>query len=320
MGLPGRISLARVLFLAVLLAWVPAPSVALAGAMDNRRTPPPGSAVDNPGTLPPGLAVDNPRTLPPGSVTLPVGGPTPGGAGSPTPAGAGSRTPGGAGSPTPAGAGSFVPGRLLVGFEARAGERARRAAAAAVDGQVVAGTGRTGVADLDRAADARADARDRAADVRVVALDRAADVRVAARRLAGRPEVAFAEPDWVRRVDACEPSVCWHLQPRPGADVVEAHGHGHTGAGRTVAVVDTGVATGVADLAGRSTSAGVAPTPAAWPRRTGRPAPTALRWPAWSPPSTTAPAPPASPPGPGSSPTGSTAPAAASPSPTCTRP
>jgi Subtilase family/Fervidolysin N-terminal prodomain len=267
MGLPGRTSLARVLLLAVLLAWVPAPFVALAGAVDNRRTPPPGSAVDNPGTLPPGLAVDNPRTLPPGSATLPVGGPTPGGAGSPTPAaagsptsagagsrtpaGAGSRTPAGAGSPTPAGAGSFVPGRLLVGFEARAGERARRAAAAAVDGQVVAGTGRTGIADLDRAADARADARDRAADVRVVALDRAADVRVAARRLAGRPEVAFAEPDWVRRVDACEPSVCWHLQPRPGADVVEAHGHGHTGAGRTVAVVDTGVATGVADLAGQ---------------------------------------------------------------------
>src|SRR5688572_23138801 len=60
---------------------------------------------------------------------------------------------------------AFVPGRVLVGFEAGAGEQGRRTAAAAVDGRVVAGTGRT----------------------RVVELDRGADVRAAARRLADRP-------------------------------------------------------------------------------------------------------------------------------------
>jgi hypothetical protein len=157
-----------------------------------------------PGAAPAG-AVDSRRTPLPGSATLPVRG------------------------PRAAGAGSFVPGRVLVGFEAGAGERGRRSAAAAVDGQVMGGTGPT----------------------RVVALDRGADVRVAARRLAARRDVAFAEPDWIWRVDACDPAVCWHLQPRPGADVVAAHAGGHRGAGRTVAVVDTGVATGVADLAGQ---------------------------------------------------------------------
>ena len=40
---------------------------------------------------------------------------------------------------------------------------------------------------------------------RVVELGRGADVRAAARRLADRPGVAFAEPDWVRRLDACDP-------------------------------------------------------------------------------------------------------------------
>jgi hypothetical protein len=137
--------------------------------------------------------------------------------------------PPGAGVVARAGAGAFAPGRVLVGFEAGAGEEGRRAAAAAVDGRVVAGRGRT----------------------RVVTLDRDADVFAAARRLAGRPGVAYAEPDWVRRVDACDPDVCWHLQPRPGANVVHAHQGGARGAGRTVAVVDTGVAAGVADLAGR---------------------------------------------------------------------
>jgi hypothetical protein len=130
---------------------------------------------------------------------------------------------------------AFVPGRVLVRFQAGAGERGRRAAAAAVDGKVLAGTaaGRT----------------------RVVELDRGADVRAAARRLAARPGVASAEPDWVRRVDDCDPEVCWHLQPNQGAEhganVVAAHDAGATGTGRTVAVVDTGVVTGVADLAGR---------------------------------------------------------------------
>ena len=172
MGSTGRTSLARVLLLAVVLSGL---------ALGLRAAP--------------ARAVDNPRTPPPGSATLPVRG------------------------PTAAGAGSFVPG---------AGERGRRTAAAAVDGQVEGGSGRT----------------------RVVELDRDADVRAAARRLAARPDVAFAEPDWIRRVEtagACDPAVCWHLQPRPGADVVQAHSQGHRGAGRTVAVVDTGVA----DLAGR---------------------------------------------------------------------
>ena len=128
---------------------------------------------------------------------------------------------------------AFVPGRVLVRFAAGAGERGRRAAAAAVDGEVQAGRGRT----------------------RVVRLDRGADVRAAARRLAGRPGVASAEPDWLRRVDDCDPDVCWHLQPNQGAEhganVVAAHDGGATGTGQTVAVVDTGVVTGVADLAGR---------------------------------------------------------------------
>ena len=132
---------------------------------------------------------------------------------------------------------AFVPGRLLVGFEPGAGERSRQAAVAAVDGRVGAGAGG---ALGGRAAAGRAG---------VVRLDPGADVRAAARRLAGRPGVAFAEPDWIRRVDTCDPDVCWHLQPSPGADVVAAHQGGDTGDGETVAVVDTGVATGVADLA-----------------------------------------------------------------------
>ena len=114
---------------------------------------------------------------------------------------------------------------MLVGFEAGAGEQGRRAAAAAVDGRVLGGTGRT----------------------RVVELARGADVRAVARRLTDRPGVAFAEPDWVRRVEDCDPAVCWHLQSRPGANVVEAHDDGHLGADRTVAVVDTGVREAIPD-------------------------------------------------------------------------
>jgi hypothetical protein len=162
------------------------------------------SALPVAGRAAPAGAVDNPRTPPPGSSTLPVRG------------------------PIPAGVGSFVPGRVLVGFEAGAGEQGRRTAAAAVDGRVLAGKGRT----------------------RVVELDQGADVRAAARRLADRPGVAFAEPDWVRRVEACDPAVCWHLQPRPGANVVAAHDDDHRGAGRTVAVVDTGVREAIPDNPG----------------------------------------------------------------------
>ncbi|HSK36085.1 MAG TPA: hypothetical protein VLA80_05065, partial [Actinomycetota bacterium] len=40
---------------------------------------------------------------------------------------------------------AFVPGRVLVGCEAGAGEQGRRTAAAAVAGRVVAGKGRTRV-------------------------------------------------------------------------------------------------------------------------------------------------------------------------------
>ena len=121
-----------------------------------------------------------------------------------------------------------------------------------------------------------------------------ADVRAAARRLADRPGVAFAEPDWVRRVEACDPAVCWHLQPRPGANVVAAHDDDHRGAGRTVAVVDTGVREPIGDDPGTggvdetndstsgtgSPSAGAAATTAASRPSPRPPSPTAPRWPA----------------------------------------
>jgi hypothetical protein len=55
-------------------------------------------------------------------------------------------------------------GRVLVGFEAGAGGRGRRAAAVAVDGRVLAGNGRTRVVELDRDADVRAAARRLALD------------------------------------------------------------------------------------------------------------------------------------------------------------
>jgi hypothetical protein len=120
MGLPGRPPLAHVLLLAVALACVPtAPSAAAVGE--------PAAPVSAPAG-----AVDNRRTPPLGSATLPVRG------------------------PMRAGAGAFAPGRVLVGFEAGAGEEGRRAAAVAVDGRVVAGNGRTRVVELDRDADVRA--------------------------------------------------------------------------------------------------------------------------------------------------------------------
>ena len=130
---------------------------------------------------------------------------------------------GGASSP-PARRARYAPGRLLVGF-AGAAAPARRAAAAAVNARTVTGwTGRAG-----------------GTRTQVLALDPGADVRAAARRVATQPGVAFAEPDWIRRVDSCAPSVCWHLGPGPGVRATAAHTAGHTGAGRTVAVIDTGV-------------------------------------------------------------------------------
>jgi hypothetical protein len=40
--------------------------------------------------------------------------------------------------------------------------------------------------------------------------------------------VAIAEPGWTRRVDACDPDVCWHLEPEPEANVLQAPpGRGH---------------------------------------------------------------------------------------------
>jgi hypothetical protein len=116
--------------------------------------------------------------------------------------------------------GAFVPGRVLVGFRAGTGRTARRSAAAAVAGRPLAVHGRT----------------------EVLTLDRGADVRAVARRLAARPGVAFAEPDWIRYPDACDPGVCWQLGADPGVDATAAHTAGHTGSGRTVAVIDTGVA------------------------------------------------------------------------------
>jgi hypothetical protein len=98
MGSTGRTSLARILLLTMVLSVLPvgaravapaAARAAVAGVVDNRRTPPPGSA------------------------TLPVRGPIPGGVGSGTPVRAGSGTTGGADA--------FVPGRVLVGFEAGGG-------------------------------------------------------------------------------------------------------------------------------------------------------------------------------------------------------
>ena len=117
---------------------------------------------------------------------------------------------------------AFAPGRVLVGFRSSARRVDREVAAAAVGGREVAIHGRT----------------------QVLALPADADVRAAARELTARPGVAFAEPDWLRRVDGCGDGVdCWHLGPAPsGVNAVAAqHDLGATGTGATVAVIDTGV-------------------------------------------------------------------------------
>ena len=73
--------------------------------------------------------VDNRRTPRPGSATLPIRGPIPAGADAFVPKAdlSGPR------------ADAFVPGQVLVRFEAGTGEGRRRAAAAAVDGRVAVG-------------------------------------------------------------------------------------------------------------------------------------------------------------------------------------
>src|SRR4029450_7869940 len=68
-----------------------------------------------------------------------------------------------------------------------------------------------------------------------------ADVPVLARRLAARPGVAFAEPDWIRRPHACSPRPRWSPD-REGVDAFPVQPAGRRGAGATVAVIDTGVA------------------------------------------------------------------------------
>src|ERR687891_213279 len=71
------------------------------------------------------------------------------------------------------------------------------------------------------------------------AVPAAADEQAVADRLAADPDVAFAEPDYLRRPHAC--ADCWQLQPRPGVDALAVHADGATGTGGVVAVVDGGV-------------------------------------------------------------------------------
>ncbi len=123
---------------------------------------------------------------------------------------------------------SFVPGRVLVGFRPGVAAAGRAAVLRAVGARPGALHGRTQVAVIGRDA----------------------DVRATARRLATQPGVAFAEPDWLRRPDACGPSVCWQLEASHGVNAATLHAAGTRGAGSVVAVVDTGVAP-IADLSGQ---------------------------------------------------------------------
>ena len=127
---------------------------------------------------------------------------------------------------------SYVPGRLLVGFRPGVTGARRGALLGTVGARPGAVHGR----------------------VQVGTLARTADVRAAAERLAGEVGVAWAEPDWLRHLDACGAGVdCWHLDASHGVDADAAHTAGKTGGGSTVAVVDTGVA-GIADLGARVVS------------------------------------------------------------------
>jgi len=126
---------------------------------------------------------------------------------------------------------AFVPGRVLVGFRPGVTTARRGALLRAVGARLSAGRGA----------------------VQIATLARTADVRAAARRLAAQPGVAWAEPDWIRRFNACGAGVdCWHLQAGPGVNALAAHAAGKKGSGAVVAVIDSGVAS-IAELSGRVT-------------------------------------------------------------------
>src|SRR6266511_5738510 len=123
----------------------------------------------------------------------------------------------------------FVRGRLLVGFRAGASSATRSAALRAVGARTGRALGRSQLALVPSGA----------------------DVPAVAGRLAAQPGVAFAEPDWIRHVNACDPSVCWYLDSA-GVNAFPVHAAGRKGAGSTVAVLDTGVAP-ISELGSRVT-------------------------------------------------------------------
>jgi thermitase len=114
----------------------------------------------------------------------------------------------------------YVAGRLLVGFRSGTASASRSAALRAVGASPARTLGRQAL---------------------LAVTSRGADVPALARRLAGKPGVAYAEPDWIRRPNACAPGVCWYLGGA-GVDAATVHTAGRKGAGSTVAVIDTGVA------------------------------------------------------------------------------
>src|SRR6266511_2114563 len=124
----------------------------------------------------------------------------------------------------------FVPGRMLVGFRSGVSSASRSAALRAVGARPGATVGRRGQLAL---------------------VSGGADVPALAGRLAARPGVAFAEPDWIRHTNACDPSVCWYLDTA-GVNAFPVHTAGRKGAGSTVAVIDTGVAP-ISELGSRVT-------------------------------------------------------------------
>jgi Subtilase family len=124
----------------------------------------------------------------------------------------------------------FAAGRMLVGFRPGVTAADRGAALRAVGASPGAATGRGGQLAL---------------------VPSGADVPALAGRLAARPGVAYAEPDWLRHTNACDPTLCWYLGTA-GVNALPVHLAGRTGAGKTVAVVDTGVAP-ISELGSRVT-------------------------------------------------------------------